>query len=99
MHYAEYVKYDGLGLAGLVRRKDVHPAELVETAIARAAAVNPSLNFMVFADFERARARAKHGAREGPFAGVPMFLKDILAFAEGMPSRQGSRFIPAIPSR
>jgi amidase len=99
MRYAEYVKYDGLGLAELVRRKDVHPAELVETAIARAAAVNPSLNFMVFADFERARAKAKHGAAEGPFAGVPMFLKDILAFAEGMPSRQGSRFIPAIASR
>jgi amidase len=98
MQYAEYVKYDGLGLAELVRRRDVHPAELVETAIARAEAINLSLNFMVFADFERARAAAKHSGVAGPFAGVPMFLKDILAFAEGMPSRQASRFIPPIPS-
>ena len=100
MQYAEYVKYDGLSLAELVRHKDVHPSELVEAAIARAQAVNPSLNFMVFADFERARAEAKHGVpTTGTFTGVPMFLKDILAFAEGMPTRQGSRFIPAVPSK
>ena len=99
MQYAEYAKYDGLGLAELVRHKDVHPAELVDLAIARAEAVNPSLNFMVFADFERARAAAAGHAIAGPFAGVPMFLKDILAFAENMPTRQASRFIPAVPSR
>src|SRR5690242_14881189 len=99
MQYAEYVKYDGLGLAELVRHKEVHPSELVEAAIARAQAVNPSLNFMVFADLERARTAAKHGVATGAFAGVPMFLKDILAFADGMPTRQGSRFIPAVPSK
>jgi amidase len=99
MQYADYVKYDALGLAGLVRRKEVHPAELVENAIARAEAVNPSLNFMVFADFERAFDKARHASATGYFAAVPMFLKDILAFAEGMPTRQGSRFIPATPSR
>jgi amidase len=99
MQYREYVKYDALGLAALVRRKEVHPAELVEAAIARAEAVNPSLNFMVFADFERARADVRHASGTGQFAAVPMFLKDILAFAEGMPTRQGARFIPATPSR
>jgi len=99
MQFAEYAKHDGLGLAELVRRRQVHPRELVETAIARAESVNPSLNFMVFSDFERARAAADNGESTGPFAGVPMFLKDILAFAEGMPTRQGSRFIPAVPSR
>ena len=99
MQYAEYVKYDGLGLAELVRCKDLHPAELVDTAIARAEAVNPSLNFMVFADFERARDNARRGCKDGTFAGVPMFLKDILAFAEGMPTRQGSRFMLALPSK
>jgi amidase len=97
MQFSEYMKYDGLGLAELVRRKEVSPAELVETAIARAEAVNPQLNFMVFADFARARAAAREQTFTGPFAGVPFFLKDILAFAEGMPTRQGARFIPPIP--
>ncbi|HLY06769.1 MAG TPA: amidase family protein [Rhizomicrobium sp.] len=99
MQYSEYAKQDGLGLAELVRRKEVHPRELVDLAIRRARAVNPSLNFMVFADFEHARAAAANDATTGPFAGVPMFLKDILAFAEGMPTRQGSRFIPPVPSK
>jgi|SRR5579871_653208 len=97
MRYSEYAKYDALGLAELVQHKEVQPAELVETAIARAEAVNPSLNFMVFADFERARAGANQSQGTGLFAGVPMFLKDILAFAQGMPTRQGSRFIPPGP--
>jgi amidase len=97
MQFPEYTKYDGLGLAELVRNKEVTPAELVETAIAAAERLNPQLNFMVYADFDRARAAAREQTSTGPFAGVPMFLKDILAFAQGMPTRQGARFIPAIP--
>jgi amidase len=97
MNFAEYRTFDGVGLAELVRQKDVSPAELVETAIARAEAVNPALNFMVFSDFERARTAARQSPRTGVFAGVPFFLKDILAFAKGMPSRQGARFIPPVP--
>ncbi|MGH6878567.1 MAG: amidase, partial [Rhizomicrobium sp.] len=97
MQFSDYAKYDGLGLAALVRQKDVSPAELVETAIARAEAVNPRLNFMVYRDFERARAAARRAPAEGLFAGVPFFLKDILGFAQGMPTRQGARFIPAFP--
>src|SRR5438105_6547077 len=98
MQYSEYVRFDALGLGELVRRKEVHPVELLETAIARAEAVNSSLNFMLFADFERARASAQQAVPAGAFAGVPMFLKDIFASAEGMPTRQGTRFIPAVPS-
>lgn len=35
MPFAEYAAYDGLGLAELVRRGAVTPAELVDAAIAR----------------------------------------------------------------
>ena len=38
---AEYDRYDALGLAALVKAKEVSAAELLETAIARAEAVNP----------------------------------------------------------
>ena len=96
MQFSEYSRYDGLGLAELVRTKQVSPAELVETAIAAAVRLNPQLNFMVFADFDRACAAAAKQTFTGPFAGVPMFLKDILAFAQGMPTRQGARFIPPL---
>lgn len=96
MKFAEYRSFDGLGLAELVRHRDVSAAELVEIAIARAEASNADLNFLVYRDFERARAAAER-PRDGIFAGVPFLLKDILGLAEGMPTRQGARFIPPIP--
>lgn len=97
MAIAEYEDYDGLGLAALVRRKEVSPSELVEEAIARAEKVDPALNFLVFRDYERARKTAGSPPPDGAFSGVPFFLKDVFGFAEGMPTRQGSRFIPPFP--
>jgi len=93
----EYAQYDGLGLAELVAKKKVKPVELLDEAIARAERLNPVLNAIIFKDYERARDAAKGKLPKGPFAGVPFLLKDILAFAEGMPTRQGAQFIPPIP--
>ncbi len=97
MAIAEYAELDGLGLAELVRNRDVKPIELVDEAIARAEKLNPKLNFVVYKDYERARAAANGAVSSGPFAGVPFFLKDIFGYAEGIPTRQATRFMPAIP--
>jgi amidase len=97
MAFAEYAKFDGLGLAELVRKKKIKPLELVDEAISRAEALNPKLNFVVFKDYDRARDAAKGKLPKGPFTGVPFFLKDIFAYAQGMPTRQAARFIPPIP--
>ncbi|HZQ41009.1 MAG TPA: amidase, partial [Rhizomicrobium sp.] len=59
MPIRDYAKYDGLGLAQLVAKKQVKPIELVDEAIARSEALNPRLNFVVFRDFERAREAAR----------------------------------------
>ncbi len=98
MGFAEFDQYDGVGLATLVVKKKVKPSELMEEAIARAEALNPKLNAIVYKDYDRARAAAKGRTSKGRFAGVPFLLKDIFALAEGMPTRQASRFMPAIPS-
>src|SRR5262245_44469038 len=42
--FKEYADHDALGLAELVRGKQVTATELLETAIARAELVNPQLN-------------------------------------------------------
>lgn len=98
MSIREYAQYDGLGLAELVAKKKVSPVELVEEAITRAERADAKLNAIVFRDYERARAAARGKPGKGPFAGVPFFLKDIFAFAEGMPTRQAAAFMPPIPS-
>src|SRR5260221_2627066 len=98
MSFSEYAQYDGLGLAALVASRKVAAHELVDEAISRAEKLNPKLNAIIFKDFERARALSKSALRNGVFAGVPFLLKDIFAYAEGMPTRQASRFLPAIPS-
>jgi amidase len=94
MSFAEdYASHDALGLAGLVRRKEVAPAELVACAIERIEARNPRLNAVVHAMYEEGRAAAAGPLPDGPFAGVPFLLKDLLAPCAGQPLTASCRFL------
>ena len=79
---ADYENYDALGLAELVAAGEVTAAELVETAIARAEALNPQLNAIIVKHYERARNLAALGNHPAPFNGVPFLTKD-LAMVDG----------------
>ena len=59
MGFSEYGKYDGLGLAELVRKKKVSPGELVEEAITRIEKHNPDLNAVVNKLYDRAREKSQ----------------------------------------
>lgn len=59
MAFTDYGKYDGLGLAELVRKKKVPPGELVEEAISRIETYNPKLNAVVYKLYARARTMVK----------------------------------------
>ena len=95
MGFDAYGTYDGLGLAGLVAKKKIDAIELIDEAISRAERLNPKLNAIIFKDYDRARAAAKNKLSKGLFSGVPFLLKDIGATAQGLPSRQASRFLPS----
>src|SRR5262249_58365390 len=90
MAIAEYADLDGLALGELVKNGDIKPIELVEEAIRRAEQLNPTLNFVVYRDYERARRTARRELPKGPFMGVPFFLKDIFGLAEGLPRSAAS---------
>ena len=47
MTFTEYARYDGVGLADLVRRKEVSPGELVESAIEVIERHDPTLNAVI----------------------------------------------------
>ena len=91
--FSEYDKYDGLGLAKLVRKKEVKPGELVEEAISRVERLNPQLNAVVYKMYEIARKTADGDIPDGPFKGVPFLVKDIGITFAGVPSTSGSRFL------
>lgn len=89
--FTDYDQYDALGLATLVREKKVTPLELCEEAINRIEKLNPILNAVVTPIFDIARENAKKPLSDGPFAGVPFLLKDLLAAFAGVRFNSGSR--------
>ena len=93
MAFAEYCDFDGLGLAELVRTRQVSPAELVEAAIARIERHNSALNAVTFKAFDQARAAAQAPLADGPFAGVPFLIKDIDLEVADWPMTNGSAYL------
>jgi len=93
----EFDGFDGLGLAALVRSGDASPAQLVEAAIAAIERRDPALNAVVLRLFEPARAAAAAPLPDGPFRGVPMLLKDLVATMAGVPTGSGNRRLRTLP--
>jgi len=89
----EFASLDAIGLAGLVRQKQVKAIELVEAAIERIERLNPSLNAVVTPMFEQARESALGKLADGPFAGVPFLLKDLGALYAGVRMTMGTAFL------
>jgi len=96
--FTEYDQYDAMGLAELVRKGDVTSEELCEEAIARIETVNPKLNAVVTPMFDIGRRTARQDLPDGPFAGVPFLLKDLLYAYAGVPMTSGCKayknFVP-----
>ncbi|HEX7304467.1 amidase [Lentzea sp.] len=92
MDFDEYRNYDATGLARLVADRQVSAAELLETARARAAEVNPRLNAIV-----RDVPAEPSDDLTGPFAGVPFLIKDLGQDYAGLPTSNGSRSLRRHP--
>jgi len=82
--------YDAMGLAELIRSKQIAPAEAVEDTIRKLEAVNPTLNAVIYKTYDRARRRAAEPVGDGSFAGVPFVVKDNATIA-GVRLTRGSR--------
>lgn len=89
--FPEYDQYDGLGLAKLVREKKISSAELCEEAISRIEKIDPLINAVVTPMFDIGRKTAGEALQEGPFAGVPFLLKDLISAYAGVPLTFGCR--------
>src|SRR5690349_11836477 len=86
----EFSSYDGLGLADLVKTRQVSAKELVSASIENIEALNPRLNAVIHKMYDRAMKEAGNPV-DGPFSGVPFMLKDLLSWFAGEPIASGSR--------
>lgn len=84
---------DALAQADLVKRGEITPLELVESAIARIEKLNPSLNAVITPLFDQALEAARKPLPEGPFTGVPFLIKDIGAAYAGAPMSLGTSLL------
>jgi aspartyl-tRNA(Asn)/glutamyl-tRNA(Gln) amidotransferase subunit A len=92
----ELWKKDAVEIADGIRQGEISATEVLEICISRIESLNPRLNAVVAHDFESARKQAAaidqmvaKGDDPGPFAGVPILVKD-LEDARGLPTTKGS---------
>jgi Asp-tRNA(Asn)/Glu-tRNA(Gln) amidotransferase A subunit family amidase len=96
--FPDYEKYDALDLARLVKKGEVTPEELLESAIERVERWNPLINAVVQKMYDQAKDRIKAGLPDGPLKGVPFLLKDLGVYYRGVPTSYGCRlFAEAVP--
>jgi amidase len=91
MNLAEYARYDALGLAELVAKKEVSPKELAATAAAAIDAINPAVNAVVETYPDRIDGLDERTLGPGPFRGVPFLMKDVFGHEAGRKIEFGSR--------
>ncbi|MGH2362402.1 MAG: amidase [bacterium] len=87
---SEYRAKDAVGLAELMKKREVSPAEVLEAALALVSSCNPGLNAIVHLMEGDAR-RAIGDLPAGPLRGVPFLLKDLGTHCRGHPTTNGSR--------
>ena len=91
MKFEDYRAHDALGLAELIRSGAVSRHEVMACAMERLEAINPRINAVTYLDAAAIQADATVTGADGPFAGVPYFIKDLHAPVKGMPLTHGSR--------
>jgi amidase len=88
---SEYDKYDALGLAELIAKKEITPAELLDAVRQRVEEINPKINAFSQLFFDKAAEQIQAGMGEGPFQGVPFALKDLGQYLDGTITSAGGR--------
>lgn len=89
----ELWQLDALAQAEKIRKGEVSPTEMIDSAIARIEKYDPQLGFMVDERFQKAREEALGELPDGPFKGVPLLLKDAVQMSAGDRYQHGSRYL------
>ena len=77
MNLTEYTRYDGFGLADLIRKKEVTAKKLAELVLEGVQKINTTINAVIEVYDDRVDKANELLLPERPFSGVPFFLKDL----------------------
>ena len=88
---SELCNHDALGIAELIRRKEVSPFEAVEETIRNIEKINPTLNAVTIPMYPEAKKVAQSPLPEGIFHGVPFLIKDLVSTYEGVAFTKGCK--------
>ncbi len=91
--FTEYTQFDAVGLAELIKQKQVSASEVLDAAIHQANQQNPNLNAIIRRYDEDAINGLAYLPTEAVFAGVPYLLKDLSFQVAGQMLSMGSRSI------
>ena len=89
MGFNEYEKFDAIGLAELIKKKEVSPLEVMESCIDRINERNPKLNAVIATNYDKIYEIINKTIPEGPLGGVPFLLKDLNTHCVDMPATNG----------
>ncbi|MGM8364048.1 amidase [Virgibacillus sp. W0181] len=97
MRTEEYVKLDATAMAELIAKKEVTPIELLQTSFEQLEKVNPEVNGIAHSRKEKVMKEAESRSYEnGPFAGVPVLMKDISQAVAGERLTGGTKLLEQI---
>ena len=99
MVFSQYTDFDAIGLAELVRRKEVTPNELLDAAVKRVNTFDTDINAVVLNLESLARKQIESGLSAGPFSGVPFLLKNHGIVLKNAPTSSGSKFHSQQPAK
>jgi Asp-tRNA(Asn)/Glu-tRNA(Gln) amidotransferase A subunit family amidase len=92
----EFKREDALGLAELIRTRQVAATEVLDAAIEAIEQSNGTINAVVLRLYDEARASLRQGTSGGQFDGVPFLVKDLGAQLTGTVTSNGSRLFRGV---
>ena len=93
MKLSEYIQFDGVALANLIKAGEVTPEEVVNLSFTQLEAVNQELHAVTQTRKEQVTQEMATLDIHAPFAGVPFYVKDISQTIAGEVSTGGSKLM------
>ena len=92
--FKEYTNYDGLGIAELIRNKEISPIDPLDSAIDLIEKLNPKLNAVHRTMYHYAfESINRNKELNGTFIGVPFLMKDMDSSLANYHMMQGSKYL------